>query len=353
MTLSRRTFLASTAAAPLAGLISASAQPAPSQEAASFFLVGDTHYYADEFENGAMNATSVANGERLIGWMNRLPGTAIPDNAGGGSVPVPHGVIHAGDLVEDADKGPRLYPKAEIELAACFADYGLNGGDGRLLWPVREIHGNHDGPHGDGPVISEIKARNKRRAGLSRVSANGLHYSWDWAGVHFIALGITVGDEPTVIRRRRYAPLGSLPFLREDLAETPPERPIVLLHHVDAARYARQVPDDAALKAEWDYGDVHAFYHTIKTRRIAACLYGHTHVRNIFRWSGSPDMKSPAGIPTVNTDNASHWKSLAQAICHLEIDAKELRVREFATKDAWRTGFWTPQLWRFPLPDVA
>ena len=36
--------------------------------------------------------------------------------------------------------------------------------------------------------------RSQRRTGLKNVSPNGLHYSWDWAGVHFIALGIVVGE---------------------------------------------------------------------------------------------------------------------------------------------------------------
>ena len=87
-----------------------------------------------------------------------------------------------------------------------------NGGDARLRWPVREVHGNHDGPRGDTVVTDTIKARNKRRAGLTNVAESGLHYSWDWAGVHFVALGIVVGDAPEVTRKRRYAPRGSLPF---------------------------------------------------------------------------------------------------------------------------------------------
>ena len=37
--------------------------------------------------------------------------------------------------------------------------------------------------------------------------------------MHFVALGIVVGDAPEVTRKRRYAPLGSLPFLKQDLAE--------------------------------------------------------------------------------------------------------------------------------------
>ena len=55
------------------------------------------------------------------------------------------------------------------------------------------------------------------------------------------------------------------------------------------------------------------------------------------------------GIPSINTDNAAHYHDLKQAFLHLEIDAREMVVREFATTDAWQTGRWTPQVWRFPL----
>jgi hypothetical protein len=217
---------------------------------------------------------------------------------------------------------------------------------------VREIHGNHDSPRGDGPVIAEIKARNQRRQGVRNVSPNGLHYSWDWAGVHFVALGIVVGDAPAVKRTRRYAPLGSLPFLADDLAQNVGDsgRPVVIVHHVDVARYSVPVADEVALKHEWDYGDALAFYETLRPYRVAATLYGHTHVRNIFRWDGTKNQRAATGIPSINTDNAAHYHDLRQAFLHLEVEAKELRVREFATTDAWRTGAWTEQMWRFALP---
>lgn len=346
----RRQFL-KAAAASVAGAASAMADAgAVADDSVSFFLAGDTHYFGDEVEKGAMNGFSADINGRLIDWMNRLPGTAFPDSCGGGKVPSPHGVVHAGDLIDSGDKGPGRQYMAETELQAFVGDWGLNGGDGRLLWPVREVYGNHDSPGGDGPVISEIKARNKRRQGLTSISDNGLHYSWDWGGVHFVALGIVVGDAPSVSRRRRYAPLGSLPFLATDLAATPPERPVILVHHVDAARYSRPLPDADAVKAEWDYGDVNAFYDIIKSRRVAATLFGHTHARNLYRWDGTPNQRAAAGITAINTDNASHWKSLKQAILHLEIAAGELRVREFATDDAWQTGAWNREMWRFTLP---
>jgi cytolysin (calcineurin-like family phosphatase) len=304
-----------------------------------------------------MRATSVDINGRVVDWLNRLPGTAWPEAIalGAGAVPRPRGVVHAGDLVDNGDKGPAKHPMAETEMGAFVADWGLNGGDGRLRWPVREVHGNHDSPRGDGPVISEIRARNRRRRDLTGMSANGLHYSWDWGSVHFVALGIVVGDAPEVTRVRRYAPLGSLPFLVDDLARNVGRsgRPVVLVHHVDVARYSAPVADDVVVKHEWDYGDVRAFYEALRPYRVAATVYGHTHVRNIFRWDGTKNARATAGIPSINTDNAGHYHDRNQAFLHLEVDDRELRVREFATTDAWVTGGWTTQLWRFPLGGTA
>jgi hypothetical protein len=76
---------------------------------------------------------------------------------------------------------------------------------------------------------------------------------------------------------------------------------------------------------------------------------GHTHARNIFRWDGTKDMRVSHGIPFLNTDNSAHFSGPAQAFLHVEITRKELRVREFATKDGWQTGAWTPQIWKFDL----
>ena len=54
-------------------------------------------------------------------------------------------------------------------------------------------------------------------AGVARISPDGLHYSWDSHGIHFVHLGIVVGSVPGIARRRRYAPRGSLDFLVDDL----------------------------------------------------------------------------------------------------------------------------------------
>lgn len=321
------------------------------KDTASFFLVGDTHYRADEKNISKMDAVSADYNARLVGWLNKLPGTNFTAEAGGGAVPPPHGVIHAGDMIDNGDKnGPKL-KMADTETKAWVADWGLNGRDGKLRWPVREVHGNHDGPHGDTVVVNEIIARNKRRAGLTNVSPNGLHYSWDWAGVHFVALGIVAGDAPEVKRKRRYEPLGSLPFLVEDLAEHvgTSGRPVVLVHHVDVHRYSEAVPDAKVLNHEWDYGDARAYYKAVQPYRIAAALCGHTHARRIVRWDGTKDERTTGGFPFLNTDNAAHFAGPAQAFLHIEVTPAELRVREFFTKDGWVTGSWTPQVWKVTL----
>lgn len=296
-----------------------------------------------------MDATSAEYNARLVKWLNELPGTQFPPELKGGVVPAPAGVIHAGDCVDSGDKGAGKQRLAETEWTAFAADWGLNGKDGKLRWAVREIHGNHDSPHGDGPILTAIRERNQRRAGLTNISSNGLHYSWDWGGVHFVALGIVVGDAPEVVRPRRYAPLGSLPFLKQDLEQCVGKsgRPVVLVHHVDIHRYSPEAPPEQVVRNEWDFADVHAFHTAIQPYRVVATMCGHTHFRNITRWNGTKDQRAADGIPFLNTDNAGHFGSESQAFLQVTVTPTELLIREFATKDGWQTGAWTPQSWSF------
>jgi predicted phosphodiesterase len=348
--ISRRGFLRQAGAATMASLLPQASWGAAAP-ACSFFIVGDTHYCADEADIKEMDETSALYNSRLVKWLNELPGTEFSAEVGGGKVPEPKGVIHAGDIVDNGDKGMPKLKMAETEIAAFSDEWGLNGGDGKLKWAVREVHGNHDGPRGDTVVVEEIKKRNKRRAGLANVSPNGLHYSWDWEGVHFVALGLVVSATPEVTRRRRYAGLDSLAFLQQDLAEKVGSsgRPVVLVHHVDVARYSEAVPDEKVVGNEWDYADVQAYYATLQKYNVAAAICGHTHVRNIFRWNGTKNTKGTEGVPFLNTDNGGHFGSEAQAFLHVSLGAAEMVVREFSTKNGWESGAWTPQVWRFAL----
>ena len=358
--MNRRRFLQLSASATglfaLRPLLAADAGDVGAQKGASFLLASDTHYLANKEKPEVMDETSRDINARLVEWLNKLPGTEIPTEAGGGKVDEVHGVIHSGDLIDSGDKmSEQNVAMQKTEWGAFAADWGLNGGDGKLRLPVREVWGNHDGPQGKGLVIDHLRERNTRRKDVN-VSENGMHFSWDWNGVHFINVGLVVGERKDVERPRRYAALESLDFLTKDLAERVGEsgRPVVITHHVDVARYCAPLAPELVGKNEWDYADVAAYHDVLMKYRIAAILYGHTHVRKIFPWDGTPPKLakgSPAGkgIAVFNTDNSGHFKSETQALMYFTVTDKEVLAREFATEDSWVTAAWTPEVWRFPI----
>jgi hypothetical protein len=324
-----------------------------------FFFVSDTHFLADKDNPDRLDERSATANRRLIDVLNRLPGTAIPADAaggaGGGVVAAPRGVIHGGDLIDTGDKtGPAAAAMQRTDWKACTDAFGLDGTDGRLRYPVYEIHGNHDGPRGTGLVIDGIIDRNKRRPGLAGTSPNGLHYSWDWGPVHFVNLGIVVGAVPEVTRRRRYNPLASLDFLRRDLQEHVGRsgRPVVLTHHVDVARYT--TPCDPAApfaNKEWDPCDVAAYYQLAREYNVVAVLYGHTHARAVFKWDGR-STKSAAGLDVFNVDESSHFLTNAHGLFYFELTDRRMTVREYATKDNWQTAAWSAA-WTYPIKAPA
>lgn len=354
--LDRREFLAaSTAAATLtaanlAGHAAGADESSRDDDRVAFFLIGDTHYLADKDSPAQLDPRSAQVTSRLIDTLNSLPGREIPEAAGGGRVATPRGVIHAGDLIDTGDKTGKLQESMQrTEWAGFQADFGLSGQDGKLKFPVYEVHGNHDGPGGVGVAIDGIKQRNKQRPGLKNVSANGLHYSWDWGPVHFLNLGLVVGQVKEVTQRRRYNPLDSLDFLVEDLRTSvgASGRPIVITHHVDILRYSTEPdPNDAAnLGKEWNPCDVRGYYQALKDYHVAAILFGHTHARNILKWNGT-SARADQGLDLFNVDNSSHFGGDQQALLYFELGPKQLVVRELATTDRWATSAWTPQSWR-------
>jgi hypothetical protein len=327
----------------------------------SFFLIGDTHYLAEQETPGVLDDVSMAYTSQLIAQLHGLPGTRWPEVLGGGTIPEPRGLIHAGDLIDSGDKNDAAHLAMQsTELTAFLGDFGLNGGDGRLRWSVHEVYGNHDAPQGTGLVVDAMRERNRKRKEVANVSTNGVHHSWDWGGVHFINLGIVVGPAKGVEIHGQYNALDSLDFLVADLAGKVGQsgRPVIITHHVDVARYSVPDGDPArAAKNEWGHGDVAAYYEALKGYRVAGIFYGHTHVRRVFPWDGRPPAKpgttaapSPGAIPVFNTAKVSHFNSAAQAFFHFQLTDGELIAREFATKDGWKTAAWTPELWRFALP---
>ncbi len=123
-------------------------------------------------------------------------------------------------------------------------------------------------------------------------------------------------------------------------------RSVVITHHVDMLRYAQPLPveDKKAETMEWDPVDVKGFHDALRGYNVAAILYGHTHVRNVFRWDGSAK-RAETGIPVFNVDNSSHFGGKQQAFFYSEIRGAGVTVREYQSTDFWETGFWTPQTW--------
>ena len=322
-----------------------------SDDVVRFFAIGDTHYFANEQSPTELMESSILNCHGLIDTLNGLPNTEIPAEAGGGRVGSIQGVIHAGDIIDTGDKRGSVQSKMQQrEWEGFNEDFGLNGTEGRLKFPVYEVHGNHDSPSGEGIAIDGLIERTKARQVLAR-SANGLHYSWDFGPVHCVNLGIVVGQDSRNEQRRRYNPMDSLEFLIGDLQQhaADPTRPVLLTHHIDLPRYSKpcELTNEANLAMEWNPCDVAAYYEAIRKYNIIAILYGHTHVRNIQFWNGTPE-KTTSGIPLLNIDNSSHFSGGNQAFFYIEVDAQELRIREVATKDSWQSHSWTPTIWRFP-----
>jgi cytolysin (calcineurin-like family phosphatase) len=197
---------------------------------------------------------------------------------------------------------------------------------------------------------------------VTHVSSTGLHYSWDVGDVHFVNLGIVVGSVPGIARRRRYAPMGSLEFLVKDLEEKVGSsgRPVIITHHIDIARYTVPVPADAPFSdKEWDPADVGGFHAALKGYNVPGIFYGHTHGRSVWRWDGSlaqpareqlADAELETGERHVydifNCDNSATPHGGQQAFFYVELSPEGLTVREYSTKDAWKTGFWSPLVWR-------
>jgi len=351
--LSRRSFLGAGATLLAGAALRADELPAKSAEKIAFFHIGDTHYLAQKESPDKIDEESHEVTTRLIDTLNKLPGSMIPDAAGAGNVATPRAVIHAGDLIDTGDKTGQVHEKMQrTEWAAYQENFGLTGKDGRLKFPIYEVHGNHDSPPGKGLVIDGIIERNKKRPGVTAVSDNGLHYAFDLGHVRFYNLGITVGQVKEVTQRRRYNPADSFAFLESDLKKTigDTRRPIVITHHIDVARYGIDCkPDDPAnLQREWHPCDVAAYHALIARHNTAAILYGHTHARSVFKWDGR-STKAPAGIPVFNVDNSSHFHSQTQSVFYFEMTDKEVTAREYATKNRWQTAAWTPQVWRHAI----
>lgn len=237
----------------------------------TFLSVSDTHY--DAFENEDRNDRV----RETVRQMNGIAEATWPKGLGGDAVPKPRGVVALGDLIDDGDRKLPQGVQGPRQWAGFVSDFGLDGTDGLLTFPVFEGWGNHDGPPAGKEkngfsVQAEMKKRNairKEKGLVKNLAASGLHYSWDWDDIHFVQLGIYPADRQN--EKIKYSPAwhdpqGALTFLKEDVAKEvgTSGRPVVLMSH-------------CGFDTDWWHpDDWRAVYEAMKPYRVILYLYGHT-----------------------------------------------------------------------------
>ena len=272
-------------------------EPAPGK--LTFFVVSDTHYGLDWRVEPVVQA--------LVDKMNFLPGTLLPEKVGGSVIRTPRGVIHLGDITNDGK---------EPQWNAFVRDFGLTG-ENRLAYPVFELFGNHDGG-AEQPVRKGILERHRVRPGLVARSANGVHRSWEWEGIRFIDLNISVGTTT-----RPYDPQDSLGFLQEELARLKdPRQPLILLQHFgfDKRHGLPWWPEAWRVK----------YYDTIKDYNVVGIFHGHDHQTDIFRWKDIDIYDAPHVRNADATD-----KPISHGFFVVQIDGGQLVVAERTIDDTW------------------
>jgi len=229
-------------------------------------VVSDSHYGKSDRQKNI----------ETIGRLNHMEGADLPGWLTG-KVGKPLGVIHCGDLLDSPND--TAYQQFE-------SDYGITG-EAKLNMPVYETFGNHDGGL-DQVVRQGTIRRNPLRPGLAAVSANALHYSWDWNGVHFVNLGSYPGNQWVdtcgwchYFKDSFREPLFSRDFLRSDLLKNVGSggKPVVLIQHYGW--------DDFS-KLWWTGPDRDSLAAVIKPYNIIGIFHGHSHAVEIRSWNGIP-----------------------------------------------------------------
>ena len=291
-------------------------QDAPVSNEVTFFVVTDTHYASDPM--------SYVGARKTIGVMNWLPGETWPAELGGGLVRTPRGVLHTGDMIDNGGA-----PDAAAVWRVFTSDFGV-AGEGRLCYPVFECVGNHDA--GDGfPPQEGVKARNLQRHGLTGVSSNGLHYSWDWGRAHFVCVNKYAGagrDPGRPFNQDWNDPTHSLEFLAADLARNvgTSGRPVIVYQHYGWDGFS-------AGWGWWNEHDRTNAWNAIKDYNIVAYLHGHTHAATFMKWDGLDFYKEGQRMPDKGLDiigcgSGSRGPEGPGDFMVFQLDDKELRVAE-------------------------
>lgn len=320
----------------------------------AFIVIGDSQYLAEKSNSPRkLDPYSEAANSRGIEILKSFSGSTIPEELGGGVVSSNIlGVINTGDLIDSADKNGGPYPAMqEFEWRRYKKDFGLKGNDGKIPFPIYEVHGNHDGPQGDTFIVKDIINRNNHRPGIIHTSDNGLHYSWRWGPLHLINLGMFVGEGDSRRKDHHYAPRESMEFLIKDLREKVGHsgRPVVISFHLHP-----NCPE-----YDWPKEDLQNFWQVMKPYNVIALFHGHTHGSPPSRliWDGKNFARLlDSGIDVFNPDdfgaaktsrtNPTEGAGVRHGFLYVELvdqdglSEDKLVVRSYSTLDNWKTHGW-------------
>jgi len=283
----------------------------------TFCMTADTHYNArwQGIDNEAGN-------KRVIDRINSMAGNIrYPSQFGGGYVQHPRGVVCLGDLTDHAKQSDWTGTET---WDGWVDDYGLNGGDGRLNYPVFELYGNHDCVFFSGRKIPKdgIKERNLKRQNVN-VSPNGYHYSWDWDDVHLMNLNLCPGG-PGAPAEDMFG------FAEHDIANHIGNsgRPVVIFTHY-------------GWKYDLDKFDEPAFYTMVKDLNIIALFHGHQHNTRHYQWRGFTAccINSSQRVH----ENADWGNGLFEGIGVVRITENKLFVAEHDHHQQW-TGLFQKEI---------
>lgn len=340
-----RLCLAWAAVTALLSTPAAAAEPAAgaARRNVTFVSTSDSHYRERERPgNNELDRATLVE-------LNAISGAAWPKPLGGDPIPRPRGVLLLGDVIDDGDKMLAGRSISAEQNQAFLADFGLDGTDGLLKYPVFEGWGNHDGPpagaqRGTFSFQGQLKKRNQVRLSkglISGLSPNGLHYSWDWDDVHLVQLNIYPADkqrEGVRYSAQWHDPQGALSFLKQDLAEKVgvSGRPVVLMSH-------------CGFDTDWwspaDWKDLYA---AAKPYNVILYLYGHSGT-GLREWA--PEGESPKwtcvndGQTTVGFFVIQIVENRLRLAYRCKAGLKSVKQADGTIRHEW-PGTWE---WRWPL----
>jgi 3',5'-cyclic AMP phosphodiesterase CpdA len=251
-----------------------------------FALVSDVHFGPNAFHDGKLRKLTDRAPELLAQTVEQLNRAERPEL-----------LINLGDAIEDKDR------EADLEEYSRFVAV-LSGAQAKLL----HVAGNHDQVN-----LSDQDLRTLWQ------HDDELHYSRDFAGVHFAVLR-TVEQKDVAI----HVPEDQLSWLAADLAAcTAPA--VVLMHHpasdmrLEGNRWFEKAPHICRVAGRQELRKV-----IEASGKVAAVFNGHVHWNHLDVIAGIPYVTIQSMIENLD-DDAPGRAAAAFAVC--DIDDRRLLVR--------------------------